>query len=237
MCEETNKRPFDPKPYLIKVQGGRQYLPVSARLIWFRQDHPDWGIETESLFIDPDKQAACFRAKIYDADGKLISTGTKYEDVRGFPDWIEKAETGSVGRALAMCGYGTQFAPEIEEGARFADTPRQQQQRGQAPRQQAQQGRPQTSPQSQQPTRQDQTPFGAAVRDKANVQASGDDDATGLFDSVKAFEAAMPVQARNRAKSDWVKTKNAPPNLDTMDETDLRSYLAHLKQFTDGVGQ
>ena len=43
---------FEPKRHLIKVQGGRMYLPVSARLIWFRNEHPDWGIETEPLVID-----------------------------------------------------------------------------------------------------------------------------------------------------------------------------------------
>ncbi len=33
--------------------------------------------------------------------------------------------TGSVGRALALCGFGTQFSPELDEvsGGRFADSP------------------------------------------------------------------------------------------------------------------
>ena len=36
----------------------------------------------------------------------------------------EKAETKAVGRALAMLGYGTQFAAdELDEGERIADTP------------------------------------------------------------------------------------------------------------------
>jgi hypothetical protein len=112
---------FDPKRYVIKVQGGREYLPVSARLIWFRSEHPDWGIVTEAVEIDLEKQYAIFRASIFNEEGRLIATATKREDVRGFGDYIEKAETGSVGRALVLCGYGTQFAPELEEGGRFAD--------------------------------------------------------------------------------------------------------------------
>jgi hypothetical protein len=52
-----------------------------------------------------------------------MATATKMENVRGFPDYLEKAETGSVGRALAYCGFGTQFAPELEEESRFADAP------------------------------------------------------------------------------------------------------------------
>lgn len=106
---------FDPKRYVIKVQGGRDYLPVSARLIWFRSEHPDWGIVTEMVELDHEKQYAIFRATIFNEEGRLIATATKKEDVRGFGDYIEKAETGSVGRALAMCGYGAQFAPEMEE--------------------------------------------------------------------------------------------------------------------------
>jgi len=116
---------FDFKRHLIKVQGGRSYLPVSARIVWFRQEHPDWGIHTEPIEINHEKQYAVFRAIIYNAEGKLMSMGTKKEDVKGFGDYMEKAETGAVGRALALCGFGTQFSPELDEaaGGRFADSP------------------------------------------------------------------------------------------------------------------
>ena len=68
---------FDFKRHLIKVQGGRTYLPVSARIVWFREEHPDWTIETEAVEINHEKQYAIFRARISDADGKLMATGTK----------------------------------------------------------------------------------------------------------------------------------------------------------------
>ncbi len=55
---------FDFKRHLIKVQGGRTYLPVSARIVWFRQEHPDWSIETEAVEINHEKQYAIFRARI-----------------------------------------------------------------------------------------------------------------------------------------------------------------------------
>jgi len=41
---------------------------------------------------------------------------------RGFPDYIEKAETGASGRALAMCGYGTLQAAEFGEQDWLGDT-------------------------------------------------------------------------------------------------------------------
>lgn len=116
---------FDFKKNLIRIQGGRTYLPVAARLVWFREEHPDWGIETESVALDLEKQYAIFRARIYNAEGKLMATGTKMENVKGFPDYLEKSETGAIGRALALCGYGTQFEQSLEEtgGGRFADSP------------------------------------------------------------------------------------------------------------------
>lgn len=67
---------------------GKQYLEVKFRLVWFREEHPDF---------------------------------------------IEKAETGSIGRALALIGYGTQFcADELDEGKRIVDAPTQMRDRGSA---------------------------------------------------------------------------------------------------------
>ena len=63
------------------------------------------------------------KAIIKDSTGRVIATARKKETEIGFPDYIEKAETGAVGRALAMCGYGTLQAPEFDEGERLADAP------------------------------------------------------------------------------------------------------------------
>ncbi len=115
--------PYDPAKHLIKVQGGREYLPVAQRLVWFREAHPDWGIQTEIVQLDLEQGFAVFRATITDQHGRVMSQATKVETVRGFADFTEKAETGSIGRALALVGFGTQFAPELEEGERMADAP------------------------------------------------------------------------------------------------------------------
>jgi len=103
---------------------GKQYLPVAARVAWFRDEHPAWGIVTEAVRYDPSEQLAIFRTSIFDESGRIIATATKMEDARGFADYAEKAETGSVGRALALCGYGTLFATELDEGeSRIVDAP------------------------------------------------------------------------------------------------------------------
>ncbi len=83
---------FDLKKHVIRVQGGREYLPVSARLIWFRGEHPDWGIVTEAIEINLEKQYAIYKASIFNEEGKLMATATKMENVKGFGDYLEKAE-------------------------------------------------------------------------------------------------------------------------------------------------
>lgn len=120
---------FNVNRYLIRVRGGQQYLPVSARLIWFREERPDWSIETHPLHLDFNEGVAVFQATVKDTTGRVIASATKMETRSDFADFVEKAETGAIGRVLAMCGFGTQFALEISEGdvvsgeAALADSP------------------------------------------------------------------------------------------------------------------
>lgn len=101
---------------------GKEYLEVKYRVVWFREEHPDWSIETTGISITD--QSACFKAIIRDNKGLLMSMSHKFENAKGFPDFIEKAETGAIGRALALIGYGTQFCgDELDEGARIVDSP------------------------------------------------------------------------------------------------------------------
>ncbi len=68
------------------------------------------------------KGYARYRAVITDGKGGR-ATGTKAECRANFEDYGEKAETGAIGRALAGLGYGTQFAPELNEEHRIVDSP------------------------------------------------------------------------------------------------------------------
>ena len=128
---------FDPNKYMLKLPKNKKvtmsngqvkweqtetdYLPVAARIAWFRKDHPYWSIITKVVKL-ADK-AVVMKAIIKDMQGTVIATARKKETEIGFPDYIEKAETGAVGRALAMCGYGTLQAPEFDEQERLADSP------------------------------------------------------------------------------------------------------------------
>jgi len=107
--------------YIIDLKG-KPYLPVAERLVWFREVHQEWSIQTK-LVLGQDSCLAT--AWIRNTNKHIIAMAHKYEDKKGFADYIEKSETGAVGRALAMCGFGTQFcADELDEKDRLADAPR-----------------------------------------------------------------------------------------------------------------
>lgn len=112
---------FNPNEHMMKLKG-KDYLQVAWRLVWFREDHPDFGLNAEALELTDDH--AIFKAVISDAEGRQISSGHGSESKKDFGDFIEKAETKAIGRALAMLGYGTQFAAdELDEGERIVDSP------------------------------------------------------------------------------------------------------------------
>ena len=118
---KTFKTPKGTELQILQLKG-KDYLQVAQRLVWFREDHPDWTICTEAVALD-DKHAI-FKAWIQDTSGRTIATGHKREDQAHFGDCMEKAETGAIGRALAYCGYGTQFcADELDEAERIVDAP------------------------------------------------------------------------------------------------------------------
>ena len=112
---------FNPKEHMIKLKG-KDYLHVAWRLVWFRDEHPTWSLDTD--IIEMDDKHAIYKAVICDENGIQKSAGHGSESARDFVDFLEKAETKAVGRALAMLGYGTQFAAdELDEGERMVDSP------------------------------------------------------------------------------------------------------------------
>lgn len=116
----TTTTPKGTKLPLMNLKG-KPYLQVAHRLIWFREEEPQAGIETQPLAMT--EEYAVFQAKIL-RQGMVVATATKRESKKDFPDFIEKAETGAIGRALALLGYGTQFATaDLDEGSRLADSP------------------------------------------------------------------------------------------------------------------
>ena len=119
MSEQTS---FDPGKHLTKVSGS-DYLEVKWRLVWLRSVYPDALIETD--LVSHADQLAVFRARV-SVPGSGSATGWGSEGPEDFRDYIEKAETKAIGRALAALGFGTQFCPDFDFGAaagRVVDSP------------------------------------------------------------------------------------------------------------------
>jgi hypothetical protein len=115
---------FDPGKH-VRILSGNEYLDVKWRVVWFRQDHPDWSITTEIVEHSFKDGFAMFKASVItERNGSLLVLATGYgsETHADFPaGYVEKAETKAIGRALALMGYGTSSLPD--DGERIADTP------------------------------------------------------------------------------------------------------------------
>lgn len=100
---------------------GKDYLQAAPRIVWFREERPNWGIETEFLSLS-DSHAVC-RATIRDENGRIIAQATSMETKQGFESFVEKAETCAVSRAASFCNFGTLMAQELEEQGKLAESP------------------------------------------------------------------------------------------------------------------
>src|SRR5438128_11046626 len=49
--ESSSKRrmPDNLRRFLLRVQGGKFYLPAAYRVVWFRDECPDWGVSTQLI--------------------------------------------------------------------------------------------------------------------------------------------------------------------------------------------
>jgi hypothetical protein len=103
-------KPFEASKYLTDLNG-RDYLEVKWRLLWLRTEHPDAAVETD--LVKEEAGLALFRARVTLPAGGT-ATGWGSETADDFGDYIEKAETKALGRALAALGFGTQFCEDFD---------------------------------------------------------------------------------------------------------------------------
>lgn len=109
----TAATPFDPAAHLTTISGN-PYLEVKWRIAWLRSVHPDASIKTE--MVQETGALAIFRAEVRIPTGGS-ATGWGSETYEDFSDYIEKAESKALGRALAALGFGVQFCADFADMA------------------------------------------------------------------------------------------------------------------------
>jgi pyruvate/2-oxoglutarate dehydrogenase complex dihydrolipoamide acyltransferase (E2) component len=157
---DNERKPFDPNEHLLNLKG-KPYLPVMWRLVWLREDAPESRIVTEMISRTGDEAVfKCEVTRIQDGAVTGSATGWGTETRGDFGDFTEKAETKSIGRALAALGYGAEHDEGFDSSgpAQFAPQRPQNRQQASAP------NRPANAP--QRPT---QASIAASPNDPANA--------------------------------------------------------------------
>jgi hypothetical protein len=107
MNDETNDG-------IVSIKGN-DYKTVALRVTEFRNERPDWTIETE--VVSPGEYLSV-KATIRNESGRVIATGHSEEE-RGRGNFagsdLECAETSAVGRALGFYKYPGSFLRSADE--------------------------------------------------------------------------------------------------------------------------
>lgn len=103
---------------------GKKYVQVKDRIVAFRNIFPRGTIETKPDYTE---NYVIFEARVYDNENKLLATGHS-RVLLNKDKSIEKCESASVGRAMAMIGLGTSESiasyeemEDMEEGTGIFD--------------------------------------------------------------------------------------------------------------------
>jgi hypothetical protein len=118
---------FDISKYLMKIrtrEGQQDYLKVAGRILALHNAYPDGGFAIELSVVELSDDRATFIATVRLPNGTV--TQNAGSETRGdFNDFIEKAATKAIGRALASAGFGTEYALadfDIGEGEERKDS-------------------------------------------------------------------------------------------------------------------
>lgn len=110
---------------LMKLKG-KDYMLIAHRMVWLADEAESYSTHVELIVNNAEETLAKATVIIYDAQGKPVRRAEDYkrETKKDFPDYTEKAVSGSLGRALAQLGFGTAYAlSDLDEGTRLADAP------------------------------------------------------------------------------------------------------------------
>ncbi|MBM3496018.1 MAG: hypothetical protein FJX72_17095 [Armatimonadetes bacterium] len=69
------RMPDHVRRHIIMLRDGQAYLPAAYRVVWFREEHPEWAIVTDLIEGGCQAGWATVRASIVTDDGRVIATG------------------------------------------------------------------------------------------------------------------------------------------------------------------
>ena len=91
----------------IKIKG-KDYVEVNERVKYFKENYPNWSIESDIFDLKNDR--VIFKAVVKDETERVRSSGWAYETEGSTfinkTSFIENCETSAVGRALGFLGIG-----------------------------------------------------------------------------------------------------------------------------------
>jgi hypothetical protein len=195
---QIERRQRQPDGSFKKVSN--DYLDVKWRLVWFREEHPDGSIQTD-LLSQPGVSPAVVKATVTLENG-VTATGFGQCGTEDWGDWLEKAETRSIGRALALVGYGTQFCEDFDEIITDAPVePRQQRQTSQPSEQ------PAASAEPGNPMTPNQRRYIESLAREAGMDQSGLDQTVNkrygrAMDDLSKSEASALIEALQAIKDE-----------------------------------
>ncbi len=126
MTSKTQGNGFDPVARLSTLEDGSQYLGARDRLLWFLQEEDEYSVTSQVERLS----GAVVVVKVTVA----IGSGKKVEalgsaQTNGDYRAVESAETHALARALALLGYGTESALEMDTKT-VADSPSKRDEKG-----------------------------------------------------------------------------------------------------------
>src|ERR1041384_6067307 len=77
--QSKRRTPDHFRKFLLKMQGGKLYLPAAYRIVWFRDECPDFGISTQLIEGGQQAEFATVQAFVYNEAGRIIASGIKTE--------------------------------------------------------------------------------------------------------------------------------------------------------------
>lgn len=121
----TFTTPKGTKIALLKLKGN-DYMKAAHRILWFQEETPFYKTEIEFPVLSDVVALAKVRISVMDVAGNVLRRveDVKMEHKDHFADFVEKAVTGALARAVTQLGFGTAYAlADLDEGDRIVDAP------------------------------------------------------------------------------------------------------------------